>query len=137
MADFLTKQERSALMSRIRSKNTTIEKKIIREIRASKIYFRTHDRSLPGCPDLVFRTKKIVVFLDGGFWHGYKFKKWGHKLKPFWRAKIVTNMRRDRKNRKALRANGWKVMKFWQHEIQRDPYWIALLILDAYASASN
>ncbi len=134
MADFLTRAERSSLMSRIRSKNTTIERTIFRELRAAEVYFRRNDRSIPGCPDIVFRSRKIAVFLDGGFWHGYGFDRWGKKLKPFWRNKIVANMKRDRRNRSRLKAAGWTVVKFWQHEVQDDPYLVVLKILSVYSA---
>jgi len=131
MADFLSKKERSALMSRIRSKNTTIEKIMFREIRAAGLYFRRNDSRLPGSPDLVFPRYRVVVFLDGGFWHGYRYPVWGRKLEPFWRKKIETNVARDKRNRRKLRTLGWRVVRIWQHEIQSDPQLAALKILDA------
>ena len=134
MSDFLTKRERSSLMSRIRSKDTGIERTIFREIRAAKIHFRRNDRRTPGSPDLVFPKQKIAVFLDGGFWHGYQFKKWSHRLRPFWRNKILTNIKRDNRNRRKLRRQGWVVLRFWQHQIQKDPHYVAFIILDTYLS---
>jgi DNA mismatch endonuclease (patch repair protein) len=63
----------------------------------------------------------LVVFVDGDFWHGYNFEKWGPKLNEFWREKIQTNRRRDRRNAVSLRKDGWVVIRIWEHEVMKDP----------------
>jgi len=61
------------------------------------------------------------VFCDGDFWHGYKFESWKNKLNNFWSDKILTNIRRDRKIRRMLKKDGWKVVSFWGHQIEKNP----------------
>ena len=121
MPDFLNKRERSALMSRIRGKNTEIERTVFGLLRRCAIPFSRHDRKLPGCPDVVIRKAKVAVFVDGDFWHGRGFKRWRHTLAPFWATKIEVNIRRDRATRKRLQALGWKVLRIWGKDIKRKP----------------
>lgn len=63
---------------------------------------------------------RIVVFIEGDFWHGYRYSRWAAALSPFWRAKIQLNRRRDQRNFAALRRLGWRVIRIWQHEIESD-----------------
>ncbi len=67
--------------------------------------------------DIVFRRAKVAVFVDGDFWHGWRLPAWEHKLSPFWRDKLHANRTRDRRNFRRLRADGWRVVRIWQHEI--------------------
>ena len=84
--------------------------------------YRKHVKDLPGKPDFVFRRLKVVVFVDGDFWHGYKLSEWEHKLsRGYWHEKIKRNVERDRINRKALRVAGWKVIRVWEHQMQQRP----------------
>ena len=62
----------------------------------------------------------VVIFVDGDFWHGYRFPAWRKKLAPFWRAKIEKTRLRDRKNFAKLRKMGWRVVRIWQHQIEAD-----------------
>ena len=122
MADMFTKQKRSEIMSLIRAKNTGIEKKVFSHLRRNKVYFQQHYSKVPGKPDVALPKKKIAVFIDGDFWHGYKFQQWMHRIpKQYWREKIAANMARDAKNRRALRRQGWKVMRVWGHELAKRP----------------
>jgi DNA mismatch endonuclease (patch repair protein) len=63
---------------------------------------------------------KIAIFVDGDFWHGWRFISWRLKLSPAWEEKIAANMRRDRRVRRALRLSGWTVIRVWEHQIERD-----------------
>lgn len=122
MADTFTKEKRSDIMSRIRSKDTGIEKLVFRHLRKKKIYFQKHYKRVNGCPDIAIPSKKIAVFIDGDFWHGYKFDKWKDKVpKEYWRNKIESNIARDRRNRARLKRNGWKVMRIWGHQLLKSP----------------
>lgn len=76
--------------------------------------------SLPGRPDIIFPGAKIVVFVDGDFWHGWRFTKWSSRLSPFWKAKIERNIKRDKKNFSKLRKDGWYVLRIWEHEVKKD-----------------
>ncbi len=120
MTDFLSPEQRSKLMSRVRRKDTNIEKIVRSELHKRGFRFRKHVKYLPGTPDLVFTRIKIAVFLDGDFWHGYRLPKWEHKLQYFWKDKIRKNRERDQKNFRKLRRMDWKVIRIWQHEIEKD-----------------
>jgi DNA mismatch endonuclease (patch repair protein) len=121
MSDRLTPEQRSYCMSRIKGKNTGLEKLVFKSLYNEGIRFRKHVKTLPGKPDVVVSKKQLVVFIDGDFWHGYRFACWQDRLTPFWRKKIGSNIRRDRKNFGILRRNHWKVIRVWQHQIKRNP----------------
>jgi DNA mismatch endonuclease (patch repair protein) len=97
---------------------------------ARGLIFEANAASLPGCPDLVFPASHLIVFCDGDFWHGRKLKARLRRLGvghngTYWAEKIASNVRRDRRQRRALRALGWKVMRFWECDIVRSPERIA------------
>lgn len=122
MADVFTREKRSEIMSRISSKNTKPELLVFRELRKRKIYFYKHYAKIPGKPDIALPRKKIAVFIDGDFWHGYKFSKQKKRLpKKYWLDKIENNIKRDRQNRNKLKKEGWKILKVWSHEIIKNP----------------
>ena len=121
VADTLSKQERSALMSRIRGTNTGTERRVFSALRRYGVYFARHAKELPGKPDVVFRRVKLAVFIDGDFWHGRHYDDWKDGLTDFWRIKIEGNMVRDRRARAKLRAAGWSVLRFWSKDIDKDP----------------
>ena len=109
--------QRSRAMKRVKLKNGSLEKLVQGELRVRGLRFRRHVRTLPGRPDIVFTNKKVAVFVDGDFWHGWRLPTWEHKLSPFWRDKLRTNRARDILNFRKLRSNGWKVIRLWQHQI--------------------
>lgn len=120
MPDKLTPEQRSYCMSRVKSKDTSLEK-VVRSALFNKGYrFRKHLKDLPGTPDIVFKSKKVVVFVDGDFWHGHNYEKWKHTLNDYWSNKIERNIARDIKNFKILQENGWTVIRIWEHEIKSD-----------------
>jgi len=121
MPDRLTPEQRSRCMSQIRGKDTRPEVFVRSALHSRGLRFRKHVRKLPGTPDVVFRGAKLVVFIDGGFWHGYGFDEWQGKLSDFWRKKIARTMDRDRENYAALRQMGWRVLRVWDHQIRRSP----------------
>ena len=120
MIDFLTTEQRSKLMSRVKGKDTSLERSVRSGLHKRGLRFRKHIKKLPGTPDIVFTRSKVAVFLDGDFWHGYRFPTWEHKLQPFWQDKIRTNRKRDQKNFRKLRKMGWQVIRIWQHEVEKD-----------------
>ena len=119
MADIFTPEKRSWVMSRIRSKDTKIEKKTASLLRKNKIHYRRFPKIF-GSPDFVVE-KKLLVFCDGDFWHGYGYGKKKRPRKKFWRDKIERNMKRDRKVTRKLRADGWSVVRLWEHDIEKRP----------------
>ena len=106
-------------MSRIRSKDTKIEKKTAQLLRKNRLHYRRFPRVF-GSPDFIVE-KKILVFCDGDFWHGYRYAKKKKPRKKFWREKIERNMARDRKVSRTLRRDGWSVIRIWEHDIEKRP----------------
>ncbi len=120
MADNLTPQQRSYMMSRVRSVDTRPELVVRKLAHARGLRFRKHCAWLAGRPDLVFVASKVVVFVDGDYWHGWRFPQWKNKLAPYWKAKIERNRRRDATNFRKLRRDGWRVIRIWEHQLERD-----------------
>lgn len=131
MPDHLTREQRFRAMSRVKLKDGGLEKAIQSELRRRGYRFRRHVKALPGTPDLVFPKKKTAVFVDGDFWHGYRFPVWKAKLPDFWKEKILTNRKRDQRNFRKLRRMGWKVIRIWQHQIKKSVEDCIGRILDA------
>ena len=119
MTDIFTPKKRSWVMSRIGSRDTGIEKKTAHLLRKNKIHYRRFPKVF-GSPDFIVE-KKILVFCDGDFWHGYQYNRKKKPPKKFWRDKIERNMERDRKVSRKLRADGWSVVRLWEHDIERNP----------------
>ncbi|MBA3047162.1 very short patch repair endonuclease [Patescibacteria group bacterium] len=118
MADVFTPKKRSEIMSKIRSKNTKAEILVFKELRKRKIYFQKHYKRAIGNPDIALPRKKKAVFIDGDFWHGYRFSKQKKRLpKKYWQEKIGSNIKRDRRIRAKLKREGWRVLRVWEHEV--------------------
>lgn len=117
----------SRIMSAVRSKNTAPELTLRRAIHARGARFRLHAPDVPGRPDIVFRSKKIAVFVDGDLWHGNpdEWRRRGRKSlaemfptrTEWWVAKIEGNMRRDREVDRQLTNAGWQVIRLWASDI--------------------
>lgn len=112
---------RSALMARIRTKNTKPEISVRKLAHGLGYRFRLHASELAGTPDIVFPRLKKVVFVHGCFWH--RHSRCSRATIPktrvaFWIAKFAANIERDAKNRRALRRAGWKVLIVWECEIK-------------------
>lgn len=117
MPDHLTPEQRSRAMKRVKLKDGSLEKLVQRELRAKGLRFQRHVKKLPGCPDIVFPRKRVAIFVDGDFWHGWRLPSWEPGLSEFWRDKLRANRVRDQRNFRRLRASGWKVIRIWQHEL--------------------
>ena len=124
MAHKKTSDQISYNMSRIKNKNTTIELRFEDELK--KRGFTTYvknQNSIPGKPDFAFPARKIAVFCDGDFWHGYNWsetKKTIHSHQDFWISKIEKNIVRDARVNAALAEQGWTVFRFWGHELKKE-----------------
>jgi DNA mismatch endonuclease (patch repair protein) len=116
----MSPEKRSALMARIKGRNTGPEQMVAAAFAGWGLEWEGHARDLPGRPDFVFRRAKVAVFVDGDFWHGWRFPQWRDKLSEKWEAKIDGNRRRDARNRRLLRRMGWKVVRFWEHQVTAD-----------------
>ena len=118
--DNLTQKQRSYCMSRIKGTDTGLERIVRSELHKRGLRFRKHVKDLPAKPDIVFVKARLVVFLDGDFWHGYRFSQWEHTVSEFWRKKIGETRKRDQRNFAKLRRMGWRVIKIWEHSIEKD-----------------
>lgn len=110
-------------MSRVRRRDTKPELLLRRTLHSMGLRFRLHGR-LPGSPDIVFPRAKLIVFVDGAFWHGRDIDALPSQLhvrKKFWLAKIKANVERDRRNDAELRNLGYRVLRFWDDEILASP----------------
>ena len=122
MTDVLTPEQRRKNMSHIHGKNTKPELTLRRLLWAEGVRgYRIHS-PLPGKPDIVFGKRKIAVFVDGCFWH-----KCPQCFRPpatneeFWNEKLQKNVERDARVNAELKAAGWTVLRFWEHEIRKNP----------------
>ena len=120
MVDSISPRERSELMSRVRSKDSRPEQ-FVRQLTFSLGYrYRLHVRALPGCPDLVFRPRKKVIFVHGCFWHRHAdcvLARMPKSRVDFWEPKLEGNRQRDEKNRQVLKKAGWKVLIIWECQL--------------------
>lgn len=108
-------------MAKIRGKNTKPEMMFRRALYQYGVRYRLNSPKLPGKPDLSNISKKFVIFIDGEFWHGYNWEEKKPKIKTnrkFWIPKIERNMQRDREVTETLQAIGFKVFRFWDHEVK-------------------
>ena len=117
MTDFLTKEKRSALMSRVRSRGTSSERYVRRTVWSAGFRYRLNVRRLPGSPDLVFPRYNTVALVQGCFWHGHSCRKGTNRPvsnQEFWNRKLDGNLDRDRANEAELRRSGWEVFVIWE-----------------------
>lgn len=120
---FYTTESTSKLMSKIRGKNTVSEIQLRKVLWGLGLRYRKNDPRLPGKPDIVIQKYKLVVFIDGEFWHGHNWenKKSAIKSNPgFWIPKIERNMQRDHLNNELLKKQGWTVLRFWDQEVKKE-----------------
>jgi DNA mismatch endonuclease, patch repair protein len=119
VADIMSAEKRSAVMSRIRGKDTQPELLVRRVLHAMGYRFRLHRRDLPGTPDIVFPSRRKVVFVHGCFWHGHPGCPFAvmPKTRPeFWATKIGRNRERDLAAAEQLQAQGWRSLELWECE---------------------
>ncbi len=120
---FYTTTERSRLMAKIKAKNTSPEVLLRKALWRAGIRYRLYNKQLPGKPDILIRKYKLIIFVDGEFWHGFDWENKREKIKAnrgFWIAKIERNMQRDRINKIKLEALGFKVMRFWEKQVKKE-----------------
>ena len=120
VGDTMSAETRSRVMSRIKGKNTGPERRMAEAMLAAGLVFEQHALDLPGKPDFVFREHQVVVFVDGDYWHGWRFPLWKHKLSPEWKEKIEKTRQRDQRNFRKLRRMGWVVVRIWEHQTDGD-----------------
>ena len=109
-------------MARVKGRDTTPELVLRRALYARGARgWRCHRKDVPGKPDLCFGPTRVAVFVDGAFWHGHPKKYWPGRSGPYWDAKIERNRARDRRINAELQAAGWRVIRLWDFEVEKDP----------------
>lgn len=117
-------------MRRVRSKDTSPELALRRAVWRRGLRYRLHCKHLPGQPDLTFPSARLVVFMDGDFWHGQQWQLRGFRSledqfkdspsASYWVRKIRRNMERDVATNRELTAMGWRVVRIWESEVKAD-----------------
>jgi DNA mismatch endonuclease (patch repair protein) len=117
--DNLTKEQRRKNMQHIRSTGTAPERAVMKELKKRKIYFAPYVSKITGKPDIVFRRKKVAVFIDSDFWHGHPKRCIMPKTNPnYWKKKIEGNRKRDKFVNAELKNNGWMIVRLWEYDIK-------------------
>jgi DNA mismatch endonuclease (patch repair protein) len=118
--DKLTPERRSRNMGRIGSKDTKPEMLVRRLVHALGYRYRLHVKDLPGKPDLVFRSRKKVIFVHGCFWHQHKGCREGRmpaSRESYWAPKLARNVERVREHIRALKHLGWRTLVLWECQL--------------------
>ena len=121
--DRLTPEQRHRNMQAIKCKDSQIELMLRKELWSRGLHYRKNVKRVFGHPDIVFIGKKIAVFCDSEFWHGYDWenkKKNIKSNKDFWITKIERNMARDNEVNNFLKSQGWTVLRFWGEDIKKN-----------------
>ena len=122
MPDVFKPEIRSYVMSRIRKTDTKPEVAVRKYLFNRGFRYKIHYRKLPGIPDIVLPKYKVVIFVNGCFWHahrGCKYNKPPKSNKDYWIPKIERNVERDKKYKKEITKLGWKVLTVWECEIEK------------------
>ena len=123
MIDTLSPERRSALMGRVKSKNTGPEIVVRKLVSGLGYRYRLHGAKLPGKPDLVFAKRRLAIFVHGCFWHRHQAKTCRLARMPgsrvaYWTAKLEGNRKRDARNRRALARAGWRTLVVWECQLR-------------------
>lgn len=119
--DVFTPEKRSAVMRRVKSRDTAPELAVRSILRAAGVGYRLGGCGLPGRPDVVMKGRRIALFVHGCFWHGHTCPRGARQPKTnpdYWRAKIARNMTRDAANETALVETGWRPVVVWECEMR-------------------
>ena len=119
-----TPEQRTANMKAIRYKDTKIEIVLRKELWSRGIHYRKNCKDLPGKPDIVFKGKKIAVFCDSEFWHGFDWENQKNRIgtkREYWIPKIERNIERDKEVNRELQELGYTVIRFWGKSILKSP----------------
>lgn len=138
--DFLTKEQRFKNMSANKSKGTKLELLFGKLLWNAGVRYRKNDNKIFGKPDFTLRGQKIAIFCDGEFWHGKNWveRKKDHKSNcDFWYSKIERNIDRDIEVNKYLQNEGWKVFRFWESDIKKNPERCLNAVLNYMNTKSN
>lgn len=136
----ITTPEISKRMANVRLKRGKAETVLAKSLWHIGYRYRLNYRKLPGSPDIALTTKKIAIFVDGEFWHGYKWIEKKQKLKSnrdYWINKIEENIARDQRVDKELQAMGWTPIHFWSKDVEKDSDKCVGEIIELIAENSN
>src|SRR5579864_5167083 len=120
--DTMTKSERSARMALIRSRHTKPEIAVRTLVHRMGYRYRLHESDLPGCPDLVFKARRKVIFVHGCFWHLHsncQYCRPPKSKRDYWKPKLERNSTRDKQVRQQLRRLGWRCLVVWECELKK------------------
>ncbi|MBA2740822.1 MAG: very short patch repair endonuclease [Actinobacteria bacterium] len=121
MPDSLSPEQRSRRMSLVRSRDTQLELRFRRALWAAGVRgWRCHVRKVFGVPDLAWPGRRIAIFVDSAWWHGHPSRWQPGRLPSGWDEKIARNKERDEVVNARLREEGWRVLRFWDFEVERD-----------------
>ena len=133
--DKLSPEQRHRNMQAIKGENSKIELMLRKELWKRGLRYRKNVKNIFGHPDIAFISKKIAVFCDGEFWHGYDWENRKNRIdsnKAFWYAKIERNMARDEEVNDYLNSHGWIVLRFWGEDIKKNTAHCADIIETEY-----
>lgn len=119
--DKLSPEQRSAVMRQVRDKNTKAELRVRRLIHSMGYRYRLHVKTLPGNPDLVFKSRHKVIFIHGCFWHlhdGCRGNRVPSSRREYWVPKLEGNKKRDLESQSKLQEMGWQVLVIWECELK-------------------
>ena len=119
-----TPEQRKRNMQAVHNKDSKIETTLRKELWSRGIRYRKNVKTVFGHPDIAFIGRKVAVFCDSEFWHGYDWENSKEKIKTrreFWIPKIERNIQRDKEVSQRLEADGWTVLRFWGKEITKHP----------------
>jgi len=121
--DRLTRKQRSALMSRVRSKDTLPERRVRKFLWERGFRYRLHRHDLPGKPDIVLSRLGRIILVHGCFWHGHNCSAGMNRPQSnlaYWVPKMLRNKHRDKESLRDLRKLGWKVLIVWECQVKND-----------------
>jgi DNA mismatch endonuclease (patch repair protein) len=124
VADTVTPAERSRVMRQVRSSGSRAEQRFAELLTSCRVRSRNQVDTLPGRPDFVCDRLRLVIFVDGDFWHGRWQRRGGAFPKQnriYWLAKLRRNRKRDREVDRLLRGRGWSVLRFWESDVIGEP----------------
>lgn len=121
MADIVSKEKRSEIMSHVTGKETKPEIIVRKYLFAKGLRYRKNVKQLPGTPDIVFPKYKTAIFVNGCFWHGHHGCKYAHLPSTnleYWEKKIADNIERDERKKRELEEIGYRVFIVWQCQLK-------------------
>lgn len=121
MTDVFTPEKRSAVMRRVKGRNTSPELKVRKALTGLGVRYRLNRKDLPGSPDIVMAGRRLAIFVHGCFWHGHDCARGSRVPKAnreYWTAKVARNVARDARTAADLAAAGWRVETIWECDLK-------------------